>query len=186
MNLLILHNPRAAAGRVPKRALVRAAHHVRYRSLRKPGWKRALDGAWDAVIAAGGDGAIARIAIALARRRGSDVPLVLIPAGTANNIARSLGVPSSLTQAAEGLESARRSRLAISLIESPWGKARFVESAGVGPMAPLMTAGTTTMRSSIAYLRRALLSTAPCTLRLRADRRDLSGAGRHSALFGSA
>lgn len=177
MHVLILHNPRAARGRVSKTSLIRAfelaGHRVRYRSIREPGWKRALGTTEGAVVAAGGDGAIEAIAIALAQRRGSDVPLALIPAGTANNIAHALHVPASLAQLAAGLEDAERSRLAIGVLHAPWGETRFVESAGIGPMAPLMTAGTTTRRSSIAYLRRALLAQRPRRLTIRADGRTL-------------
>ena len=49
-----------------------------------------LDGDFgDAVIVAGGDGTVGKVAKRLA---GTDVPLVVLPTGTANNIARSLGI----------------------------------------------------------------------------------------------
>src|SRR5687768_7439178 len=43
----------------------------------------------DALVAAGGDGTVARAARALA---GSAMPLAILPLGTANNIATSLGI----------------------------------------------------------------------------------------------
>src|SRR5262245_19963348 len=53
---------------------------------------RLLEDVPDVVIAAGGDGTIARAARTLARR---GVPLAILPLGTANNIARSLAIQGS-------------------------------------------------------------------------------------------
>ena len=46
-------------------------------------------GTVDCVVAAGGDGTVARVARALA---GGPIPLAVLPAGTANNIATSLEI----------------------------------------------------------------------------------------------
>lgn len=66
--------------------------------------RRAADAGAAAVIAAGGDGTVRLAACALA---GRGVPLGILPAGTANDAARALGVPRSLVDAAAAIAAAR-------------------------------------------------------------------------------
>ena len=178
MQVLILHNARAGTGRISKAQLVRpferAGHSVRYRSIHEPHWKRRLSSA-DVVVGVGGDGTIAKVAIALARRGRSAPPLVIIPAGKANNIARALGASASASRVAKGIEQRPNARLAIGLIRSPWGKARFVESAGIGPLAVLLRTEVPTLRDARGILRQALRSGQPHDVRIRVDGRDRSG-----------
>jgi YegS/Rv2252/BmrU family lipid kinase len=60
--------------------------------------RAALDRGCDLVIAAGGDGTVSAVAGALTGS-GSDVPLGILPLGTANVLARELGIPLDLDQA---------------------------------------------------------------------------------------
>jgi diacylglycerol kinase family enzyme len=64
------------------------------------GAKRALqkvrDGAFDAIVAGGGDGTVRTIAMVLAD---SGVPLGIIPLGTLNHFAKDLGIPLALDDA---------------------------------------------------------------------------------------
>lgn len=187
MRVLIVHHPHAGgpagtpgAGAVSKadlvRAFVRAGHQVHYQSVRVRGWTRALSRPVDAVAAAGGDGTVADVARALVRQRRS-VPLVIIPAGTANNVAAALGLSKRLgiERLASGLARAARCGLAIGVVRAPWGTARFVESAGIGLFASLIAADPATPRQGIAYLQRALAAPAFRPVRVRADGVDLSG-----------
>ena len=144
-------------------AFERAGHSVRYRSIRKRGWKKLLDRRWDLVAVAGGDGAVAKVAITLAARR--KMPLAVIPSGRANNIARALGLQTGR----------REGRLAVAVARGPWGKTHFVESAGVGPIASLMTREGLSFRAGVVQLRRAFEAARPIALRVRADGEDLSG-----------
>ena len=63
-----------------------------------PALDRAARGRADVVIAGGGDGTISAAAAAL---MGKDKALAVLPAGTMNLFARSLGIPPSLEQAVE-------------------------------------------------------------------------------------
>lgn len=83
----------------------------------------------DLVVAAGGDGTIARAVRALA---GSATPLAIVPLGTANNIARSLGLALDPTEVIAGLVAPVKRRLDLGIASGTWGERHFVEAAGVG------------------------------------------------------
>lgn len=85
----------------------------------------------DVVVAAGGDGTVAKVAIAMhkALARGA---LYILPLGTSNNIARTLGIGHTVPQLIESLPRARSSRFDIGVVTAPWGRKHFVEAAGFG------------------------------------------------------
>lgn len=87
--------------------------------------RRALDAGAELLIAWGGDGMVQRCVDVLA---GSEVPLAIIPAGTANLFATNLGIPSDIEAAvAVGLHGARR-RLDLGRFNGE----RFAVMAGAG------------------------------------------------------
>lgn len=85
----------------------------------------------DVVAAAGGDGTIAGTACALAAAEFT-VPLAIVPIGTANNIATSLGLPADADAAIDAWPALARRALDIGVATGPWGERRFVESVGGG------------------------------------------------------
>ena len=132
---LLLHNPTAGASLPSADELLRqlksAGFRPKYRSI-KDDYKRTLRKGWDLVIVAGGDGTVARVARRLRKR---NIPLAILPLGTANNIARSLGISGDLEQTIPNLHSARPKRLDIGVARGPWGKRRFFEAVGFGALA---------------------------------------------------
>ena len=68
----------------------------------------------DLVIACGGDGTVNEIVNGLA---GSDVPLALLPAGTANILAKELGLPWDIPAAARLIATSIPRRIALGCIE---------------------------------------------------------------------
>ena len=132
---LLLHNPTAGASFPSADELLRqlksAGFRPKYRSI-KDDYKRTLRKGWDLVIVAGGDGTVARVARRLRKR---NIPLAILPLGTANNIARSLGISGDLEQTIPNLHSARPKRLDIGVARGPWGKRRFFEAVGFGALA---------------------------------------------------
>ena len=138
MRVTIVHNPEAGSGDHSGAALIErvraAGHEVSYASTEAESLTRALNEAPDVLIAAGGDGTVAAVARLLAAS-GRDVPIAILPTGTANNIARSLGVPDSVTEMVDALATARRRPLDVWMLRAAWGTTRFVESAGVGLFA---------------------------------------------------
>lgn len=89
----------------------------------------AAHGSIDAVLAAGGDGTVAKVARALA---GRGIPLAILPCGTANNIASSLGIEGSITRVIDRWRDRHRTALDIGV--ASWGgeDVSFVESVGGG------------------------------------------------------
>ncbi len=67
------------------------------------------------VVGVGGDGTLRDIAAAL---KGTDVPLGIIPAGTGNQVAAVLGIPSSLEAAATAIGGARPRTIDLVQVET--------------------------------------------------------------------
>jgi diacylglycerol kinase family enzyme len=62
--------------------------------------REAIDGGYDLVVAFGGDGTLNEIANGLA---GTDVPVTILPGGSTNVVARTLGIPNDVVDATEHL-----------------------------------------------------------------------------------
>ncbi len=178
MRVLLLHNPTAGESTVAAPDLTGAfqdaGHDVRYRST-EPSWQDALDGPFDVVVVAGGDGTVREAAIALVDHHRNDLPLSIVPTGVANNIARSLRSGVGPQEIAVGLNQARRVRLPIGSARAPWGSQRFVESAGVG-LAPLLEGPVEpTIAAGAARLQRLLETARLQHITVEVDGRDASG-----------
>src|SRR4030095_7136878 len=111
MRVTLIHNPKAGRGKHRKQQLMdvlaKAGHHASYHSTERNNYRNALKKSTDVVIAAGGDGTIRDVA---SRLLDSGIPLSVLPLGTANNLARSLGFSASaeeiITQLHRGKERA--------------------------------------------------------------------------------
>ncbi|WP_037301389.1 diacylglycerol/lipid kinase family protein [Rubritepida flocculans] len=125
------------------------------------------------VVAAGGDGTIAEVAAGLA---GSGAALGILPFGTANVLARELGLPLDAEGAARVIATGRRGMLRPGLARDAAGNARlFVQMLGVGLDAAVVHAlppGLKRRLGALAYVVQTLrlLPRHPfAPLRLRAD-----------------
>ena len=95
-----------------------------------------LDKRADLVAVAGGDGTVAGVT---RRMVGRDVPVAILPSGTANNIARSLGLlKKPFEELVRGWPEARRVRLDVGIAPGPWGQRYFVEGLGAGLFAGML------------------------------------------------
>ncbi len=83
----------------------------------------------DVVVAAGGDGTLLGVARRLAH---GDTPMTVLPIGTANNLARSIGIGPDVDMLLDVLASPRERALDLGLATGSWGAFTFAESAGVG------------------------------------------------------
>ena len=131
----LIHNPNAGDDRQPTLgqldALLReAGYKVRHQSPKEPGWGKALKRPADIVVVAGGDGTVTKVA---RRLIGRDVPIAVIPMGTANNISKTLGISDMpVTQLIRAWASAQRVTFDAGIARGPWGERYFIEGAGVG------------------------------------------------------
>ena len=188
MRITLIHNPgagkRASDAHDLRALLRRAGHKVRYRSSKEPGWKKALKKPADLVVVAGGDGTVGRV---VRRMPGRDVPVALLPAGTANNIARSLGqLERPYEELVRGWESARQVRLDVGVAAGPWGERYFIEGVGAGVFADLLARsdpkkskklkkGKNPVGAGLRRLRKLVARARPLEVRARLDGEDISG-----------
>jgi diacylglycerol kinase (ATP) len=182
----LIHNP-SAGDETPaaddlRRILSAAGLQVRYASSKK-GWKKALDKPADLVVVAGGDGTVAEVALHMA---GSDVPLAILPLGTANNVARSLGLIGAAREIVDGWDEEAVRALDMGVVTAPWGEARFIESAGAGIFAELIERADEEVENSstmlgaegdraLLLLRRIVAGADAASWKVALDGRDLSG-----------
>ncbi len=80
---------------------------------------------WSAVVAAGGDGTISEVASGMTD---TDIPLGFIPLGTANVLAREVGVGTNLQKAVRTLTSGK----AVEIFPGQMGDQRFLLMVGAG------------------------------------------------------
>jgi len=133
MNVVLLHNENAGDGGharddllgILRRAGYRAEHHDLHAALETP----AVLDRGEFVVAAGGDGSIRKVAAAML---GRNRPLAVLPVGTANNIARSLGLRGSIEEIVAGWAERRIERLDVGLARGPWGERPIFEGVGLG------------------------------------------------------
>jgi len=135
----LIHNPSAGAGDRDTADLVRRLERVGFATTAWRGDPESLAGCLadpgDLVVVAGGDGTVATIARRLA---GTGVPMAVLPLGSANNIARSLGLVGGPEHLIAALPRAARRVLDVGLARGPWGEHRFLESAGIGLFARML------------------------------------------------
>ncbi len=148
---VLIVNPRAGGGkRFPQldqaRRILRAAGiETELQQTTGPGdatdlARRAVEQSRQLAIVCGGDGTVNEAVNGLAC---SQVPLAVLPAGTANVLAKELSLPWNLPRAAEHLVRAKFRRIALGLAtpEKSSGAPRyFLSVAGAGPDGALVAA----------------------------------------------
>jgi YegS/Rv2252/BmrU family lipid kinase len=149
-NALLIHNPNAGSGGNTRRTKVDEARRILesrgiradLRETTAPGEaieiaKRAATDGRQLVIACGGDGTINEVVNGLAgSQNGHRVPLALLPAGTANVLAKELELSWDIPKAAEQLASGEVREIALGLatpLEQPERARYFLSVAGAGP-----------------------------------------------------
>ena len=127
---------RASLGAL-RQTLARAGHELVRVIEDKADVERLANPPAELVVAAGGDGTISAVARALA---GTGVPLAILPLGTANNIAFTLGIDGPDDQLAASWHTAQPQPLDLGSLRGDWGTRRFVEGAGGGLVEACMRA----------------------------------------------
>lgn len=135
MRAVLFHNPTSGFKGLEKEdilaALKLAGIDATYVSTKGDKVEEAFDKKADLFIAAGGDGTI-RTVVSGARDR--NVPVAILPLGTANNVARSLGIAGTPQELVETWDLSHSVAFDSGQARGAWGTHVFVESFGVGVM----------------------------------------------------
>jgi diacylglycerol kinase (ATP) len=186
LRILLVYNPKAGEDGPDLQRLVAlvesVGHEVVEQSIKDEGWADAVGDDFELVVVAGGDGTVRKVFKALA---GSGRTTTLLPEGSANNIARSLGFeddedPGRLIRAWP--DAARRWCDVGYLRASVEGA--FVESAGGGAFAEVLVraerdardrGGDEKIEFGLRVLRNVLRQTPSLEWGVWVDDADLSG-----------
>ncbi|MGB8644805.1 MAG: diacylglycerol kinase family protein [Anaerolineae bacterium] len=133
--------------------------------------KTAADQKQALVIAAGGDGTIEDVAAQLV---GAKTVLGILPVGTMNNLARSLGIPLDLDHACAllGAGITRQIDVGCVITEEKPEREYFLETAGLGLTALVFPASEAAKRGQLGILPRALaklFAYKPCPVQIELD-----------------
>jgi diacylglycerol kinase (ATP) len=116
---------------------------------------QAVKDGYKTVIAMGGDGTIEAVMRGLV---GSKVHLGIIPAGTENNIAKSLGIPLKLEEACSLINSDTAEKLDVGQVKTRKGKKfTFFEMASVGLSAAMYPSSTKVAGGKISAIKDAVM-----------------------------
>ena len=129
--------------------------------------RQALEKRPDLVVVAGGDGTIRPVASELV---GRDIPLAIIPVGTFNNLALSLGLPTDPVEACAVVDNGEVARIDIGVADE---MNLFFEAGGVGVDAEMFPIGEEIKRGrflAIFQAVRTALSHKQTAVELRFDR----------------
>jgi len=149
-NALLIHNPNAGHGGAQRRRSLDEARkifadvgiEVELTETKGPGdaieiAQRATIERRDLVVACGGDGTLNEVVNGLAgQHNGHRVPMALLPGGTANVLAKELGLPWDIPSAAEKLVHGEVKEIALGLatpLNEPNKQRYFLSVAGAGP-----------------------------------------------------
>jgi diacylglycerol kinase (ATP) len=161
-------------------------HKVIYQSSEEKKWKKTLKKSCDIVVVAGGDGTVGAVARLLS---GTRTPITILPTGTANNIARTLGITGSLQELVKGWTRPRYVSFDAGVVKGPLGTDCFIEGVGIGFFAAAMSQleekkksnlpnsgkPTKDTNSIFTILKRQLNKYQPQKMTVRLDGKDLSG-----------
>jgi diacylglycerol kinase (ATP) len=142
VRIALVHNKRAGTGAHSGDDLVSllrdSGHAVERFGRDRVDVLRALQMRPEVLVVSGGDGTVARVAIAAC---GTDVPIFILPTGTSNNIARAVGAGADIPSLIGRMSNMRVSRLDVGRIADDGHEANFVEAAGAGFMGAMLSEG---------------------------------------------
>jgi diacylglycerol kinase (ATP) len=135
----LLHNPGAGEGALTEEELVSliksAGYDCSYSSTKENGWEKLEPGENDFVVLAGGDGTIRKVAGHLLNK---NLPIGLLPSGTANNIANTLGISGEASDIIRSWSKDRIKKYDVGKIFGLGKTKFFLEGLGYGIFPRLM------------------------------------------------
>ena len=139
----LLHNPGAGDEEHSQKKLVKAikarGYECRYSSTKEKGWDK-IDEDVDFIVLAGGDGTVRKVAGELLERTllEKQFPIALIPLGTANNVAATLGLKEDTAELMDSWQTAQKKNFDIGIVNGLENPAFFLEAYGYGLFPYLM------------------------------------------------
>jgi YegS/Rv2252/BmrU family lipid kinase len=108
--------------------------------------RQAVAAGADLIVAAGGDGTVHEVAAALIRApraaRSPTATLAILPLGSMMNLARALGIPRGIDEAAALIARGRVVQMDVGLIRTAAAESFFLEAAGIGLDAGVFAYGS--------------------------------------------
>ncbi len=140
MKITLIHNPGAGYQQFSKERLIKSLQgegiEIHYVSTKKDGFnENLLTHSADLFVVAGGDGTVKKIAHLLL---GKQIPIAVIPLGTANNISTTLEPPILVKKNSQQWINLKTRPFDVGVVKFGEGKEFFVESAGCGAIAELI------------------------------------------------
>src|SRR5712672_2847150 len=180
---ILIHNEKAGDKRHEREALVelleRAGYSVSYFPAKTCDLGEVLGHPAEIIVSAGGDGTVARV---VREARSDGPPIAVLPLGTANNIATSLGIGGSIEYLVAGWPEARDRPYYPISASGPWGTRRLTEGVGFGAFEQAMHEIPRKFRVKRAreFVREVIIDAPPESLEIGIE--DESIAGRFAVL----
>jgi diacylglycerol kinase family enzyme len=138
----ILHNPNAGTQEHSKKTIVSLlkthGFDCGYSSTKEYGWNKKKSDC-DFFVVAGGDGTVRRIVVKYLHKNKEHIkPILLLPLGTANNIAKSLGLKDDTDDIANRIKNKNVKQFDVGNISGKKKDMVFLESFGFGVFPELM------------------------------------------------
>lgn len=133
---MLIHNPGAGDQEHSKEKLIDLLnshdYECRYYSTKKEGWET-IDPEVDVIIVAGGDGTVGKVVRNLVQQGlHTQIPIALLPAGTANNIAGTLGISGTLPDIVESWKPGLIKKYDLGIFRQQDSERIFLEGVGFG------------------------------------------------------
>jgi diacylglycerol kinase family enzyme len=183
MRATLFHNP-TAGHKAAKDEILAAMKlidfDVHYVSVKDDDLKEAFRKKTDLIVVAGGDGTIAEV---LTRLPDRSLPIALLPLGTANNIARSLGIAGTPQELVETWKIDRTHPLDVGMVKASWGTSHFLEGFGIGLFAEFLKSadkkekakGADNLRKGRSLLAKLVKAAKPIDISVKIDGKALNG-----------
>lgn len=193
----VLHNPGAGDGDNSDKELIAAieaeGYKCSYLSTKKKGWEkkdweRIESKDVDFIVVAGGDGTVRKLAHELLERKLIDkkLPIALLPLGTANNIARTLGIRGEPEDIIKGWKQHEIKKYDVGRIDGIKKHKFFIESYGYGVFPRLMKemkkldksqfdSPEQKIKTALQILHQIILDYKPKLCKLKIDNEDYTG-----------